>query len=127
MSARAMPSSPITVLASAARTATVTSDVYKIAGKGYRGICLQVNATASAASPSVVCKVQDAATDDWTDVLAAAAITGVATVNLVIHPSAVDIANLSESTAQIRNKWRVVCTADDADSLTYSVRAFLLP
>ncbi len=126
MSAKRDPGT-ITIFASAARTASANGDMVKIKGGQYRGLAVQIDATASAATPSVVFTVQSS-TDggaSWSTHLASAAVTGVATVNLICHPDAVDIANLSENSA-FPNVWRVIATAADADSLTYSVKAWAL-
>lgn len=116
--------SPTTIFASAARTASATSDVFRFTGQT-RGVALQINVTAAAATPSVVFTIQNMASDAWATVLASAAITGTGTTNLIAHPSAADTANLSENT-QSKDVWRVIATAADADSLTYSVIAFPL-
>lgn len=116
---------PTTILASAARTATTTSDVFRLPPTS-RGFALQIDATDSAATPSVVFKVQHLAADTWTDVMAGAAITGATTQNLIYHPDASDVANLSESSTVLKEKFRIVATAADADSLTYSVKVFPL-
>lgn len=114
--------SPTTIFASAARTASATSSVYRLP-PGTRGFAVQINATAASATPSVVFTVQNISSDAWSTVLASAAVTGISTVNLVVHPDAVDIANLSENT-QTKDVFRVIATAGDADSLTYSVKLF---
>jgi hypothetical protein len=94
--------------------------------QGYRGLVVQINATAASATPSVVFTVQSSADGTtWATHLASAAITGISTTNLVCHPDAADIANVSETTT-FPSKWRVIATAADADSLTYSVKAWTL-
>lgn len=125
MSAKSIPTTPITLYASAARTATPSAtSVNRIQGN-YRGLLVQIDCTAVTATPSVTFTVQDASPDDWTTVLASAAVTAVGTTNLICHPDAVDRANLSENTA-MRSKWRLIATHADADSITYSVKAWLL-
>ena len=116
---------PTTILASAARTATTTSDTFRLPPSS-RGFALQMSATALAATPSVVPKVQHLVADVWTDVMAGAAVTTATTQNLIYHPGAADVANISESSTTLVEKFRVVCTAADADSLTYSVKVFPL-
>lgn len=127
MSAHSVPGSPITVFASSARTATATSDVYRIQGGHYTGLAVQISVTAASATPSVVFTVESQAGqgDDFTTQLASAAITATGTTNLILHASAADTANISEST-QIERKWRIVGTHADADSITYSVKAWPL-
>lgn len=116
---------PTTILASAARTASATSSTFRLPPTS-RGFAVQFDATALADSPSVTCTVQHLAADVWTAVLVSTALTGVGTINLIVHPSAVDIANLSESSTTLKEKFRVITTAADADSLTYSIKVFPL-
>lgn len=118
---------PITVFSSAARTATATSSVYRNPGT-YRGLLLFISTTAITATPSVTFAIQDSAgsTDAWATVLASSAITAAdVEAVLVVHPSVVDSANLSEN-GPLANQWRVVATHGDADSITYSVIAWPL-
>ncbi len=115
--------SPTTILASAARTATATSSAFRLPHTS-RGFAIQMAATALAATPSVVPKVQHLVGDTWTDVMAGVAVTTATTQNLIYHPSAADVANISESSTTVKDVFRVVCTAADSDSLTYSVVAF---
>lgn len=116
---------PTTILASAARTATNTSSVFRLPPTS-RGFAVQFAATALAATPSVTCDVQHLASDTWTSVLVGGAVTSATTQNLVVHPSAADVANISESSVTLKEKFRVVMTHADADSLTYSVKVFPL-
>lgn len=116
---------PTTILASAARTATATSAAFRRPPTS-RGFALQMSATALASTPSVVPKVQHLVGDTWTDVMAGVAVTSATTQNLIYHPSAADVANISESSTTLKDVFRVVCTAADADSLTYSVKIFPL-
>lgn len=127
MSAKRLPGSPLTLYVSVARTASPTAhEPYRLRGV-YRGLAIQIDATASAATPSVVFTLQSQTGPDadWATQIESAAVTGVSTTNIIAHPGAVDIANLSEST-QIGQKWRVIATHADADSITYSVRVWPL-
>jgi len=115
----------VTVLASAARTATTQSaDQFN---SGHKGVRVHINATASAATPSVVFTVQgkDDITDDYYTLLASAAVTGAGDTFLLVYPTATAGANTAANLA-LPAVWRVDCTAADADSLTYSVTAELL-
>jgi len=116
----------VTVLASAARTASVDSAVFS--GDGYRGIQLIIDATASAATPSVVFTLQgySPAGNDYYTILASAAITGTGTTVLRVFPGSTVTANLAANDI-LPPLWRVSVAAGDADSLTYSVAANLLP
>lgn len=116
---------PTTIFASAARTASATSSVYRLP-PGCRGFAVQINATAASSTPSVVFTVQHMASDAWATVLASSAVTGISTTNLIIHPDAADIANVSESSTTTKDVFRVIATAADSDSITYSVKLFPL-
>lgn len=116
---------PTTILASAARTATNTSSVFRLPPTS-RGFAVQFAATAIASTPSVTCTVEHLASGAWATVLAGAALTSATTQNLIIHPDAADVANISESSTTLVEKFRVTMTHADADSMTYSVKLFPL-
>ncbi len=124
---------PITVFASAARTATVTSPVNRSglagSGEGYtKGLALVIDVTAVTATPSVVFTLEVATGNGAFAVIAtSAAMTLAATAAcLVIHPDvATNIANFADQ-GPMRTKWQLVATHADADSITYSVIAFPL-
>jgi hypothetical protein len=112
--------SHLTLLASAARTATTNSgDIETRAG---RGVHVVIDATAAAATPSVVFTIQgkDATSGAYYTILASAAVTGVSTTVLRVFPGATAAANLAANDC-LPATWRVLATAGDADSLTYSV------
>ena len=110
-----------TVLPSAARTTTTTSGDFSTGSSLY--LRVRVVATAATATPSVVPKVQRKNPDGtYTDILAGAALTAAGAVVLDIGPGLPTTANVSAN-ALITGTFRVVCTAADADSLTYSVTA----
>lgn len=115
-----------TLLASAARTASV--DTADQANMGARGIEVIVDATAAAATPSVVFTLQgkDLTSGKYYTILASAAITGTGTTVMRVFPGATAAAN-TVANAQLPAVWRVSVAAGDADSLTYSVGANLLP
>ena len=110
------------VFASAARTATVSSS--KFEGSGAQTLTVAIDATAVAATPSVVFTIEryNPIADDWTAVLASAAVTAVGNTVLVVDPSITVVANATASTS-VPFTWRVTATAGDADALTYSVYA----
>lgn len=114
------------VLASAARTASVDSATF--ANSGYRGLHLIIDATAAAATPSVVFTIQGYSPlgDDYYTILASAAITGAGTTVLRVYPGLTAAANAVANDV-LPHLWRVSVAAGDADSLTYSVSAILLP
>jgi len=118
--------SSVVVFASAARTATATSEVFS--SQGCRGMHLIIDATASAATPSVTFTIQGVSplgTDTYT-ILASAAITGTGTTVLRVYPGLTAAANTVANDA-LPPLWQVTATAGDADSLTYSVSAHLIP
>jgi hypothetical protein len=117
---------PITLLASAARTAThSTADV---TNQGHRGLHLVIDATAAAATPSVVFTIQgkDEVSGQYYTILASAAVTGVSTTVLKVYPGITVAANLSVADVLPR-VWRLNVAHADADSLTYSVAGSLIP
>lgn len=110
----------VTGLASAARTASVnTADLVNYNARGAKVV---IDATASAATPSVVftIKGKDPLSGKYFTILASAAITGTGTTVLTVYPGVTAAANVSVSDVLPR-VWRVEAVAGDADSLTYSV------
>jgi hypothetical protein len=116
----------MTLLPSAARTATTNSGDLK--NHQHRGVHVVIDAAAAAATPSVVFTVQGKCplSGQYYTILASAAVTGVSTTVLRVFPGATAAANLTANDCVPEN-WRVLATAADADSLTYSVSACLLP
>lgn len=116
----------IPILSSAARTASLNSNPFGTGGAS--GIIVVIDATALAATPSVVFKLQGLArvSGKWFDILTSVAITGVSTTLLRVHPELTAAANTIAKDV-IPETMRVVATAGDADSLTYSVEAILVP
>ncbi len=123
---------PITVFASAAYTATQTSTIIRsslTAGEGHtKGLALIIDCTAISATPSVVFTLEVATGNGAFSVIAtsAAVTTNDTTTSLIVHPDvANDRANVVDQ-GPMGSKWRLVATASDADSCTYSVIAFPL-
>jgi len=115
-----------TLLPSAARTASVTGDDQ--INLGHRGLHLVIDVTAAADTPSVVFTIQgkDRASGKYYTILASAAITATGTTVLRVYPDLTAAANLVVNDV-LPECWRVIATAADADSLTYSVGVSLLP
>lgn len=113
------------ILASAARTASTETPDQRNAV--HRGVRVHINATASAATPSVVFTIQgkDQVTGDYYDLLASAAVTGAGDTYLLLYPGAAVTSNVSAN-AVLPPHWRVKAVAGDADSLTYGITAELL-
>lgn len=115
-----------TLLASAARTATnSTADQ---SNAGFRGLHVVINVTAVTATPSVVFTIQgkDEASGAYYTILASAAITGTGTTVLRVYPGLTAAANTVANDA-LPGAWRVLATHGDADSITYTVGASLIP
>ena len=119
--------SPVTVFASAARTATETSGEFRsglAGGEGhFKGLALVFDCTAITATPSIVFTIEVATGGGAFAVIAtSAALTTAGTATaLVIHPDvATSVANFAD-VGPMATRWRVVATAGDADSCTYSV------
>lgn len=124
-----VPATPVesTIYSSAARTGTPTA-VTQTNSAGYRGVVVVIDCTASADTPSVVFTIQGYSTlgNDWYTILASAAVTGAETRILRVFPGATAAAN-TVANDWLPLSWRVDATHADADSITYSVNAILLP
>lgn len=118
--------SSATVFASAARTATATSEVFS--NSGCRGVHLVIDVTAVTATPSVTFTLQGVSPlgGDTYTLLASSAITGTGTTVLKVFPGATAAANAAANDT-LPPLWQVTATHADADSITYSVAANLLP
>jgi len=127
--AKSIPGSPLTLFASASRTATSTSDVHKIAGDQYSGLCVIIDCTVDGAAASVTFSVEsnsNLAGDSWTTQLDSPAVAATGSTILVLHEDApTDRANAIEKTP-IEPFWRITATHADADAITYSVVAWPL-
>ncbi len=117
----------ITVLASAARTATTNSATFANQ-QGHRGLHLIIDVTAAADTPSVVFTLQGHSPlgDDYYTILASAAVTGAGTSVLRVYPGLAAATNVAVSDC-LPGSWRVAAVHADSDSITYSVAAVLLP
>lgn len=113
--------SDITVLASAARTATVNSSDFEGSANAANVV---IDVTAASATPSITVKIQgkDVLSGAYYDILTSAAITGTGTTVLKVGPGTTAAANLAVSET-LPNVWRVRVEHADADSITYSVGA----
>lgn len=119
--------STFTVLGSAARTTTQTSAWYPVP-RDMRGVRFFINSTASAATPSVVptVEIKGPIASGGIAVLTGAAITGNVNVALTVAPGATAVTNVSTGNTLGRFV-RIVMTAGDSDSLTYSIAGEWLP
>lgn len=87
-----------------------------------KGIQVIIDVTAIAATPSVVPTIDgfDPLSGNWYNLLTGAAITATGTTVLRIHPELPDAANLVAQDF-LPERYRIVMTHADADSITYSV------
>lgn len=122
---RARANDNITVLASAARTATLSSATFN--NGNYRGASFIIDVTAITATPSVVFSIEglDAVSGQFYTLLDSVAIVAVGTTVITVYPGLTPLANIDAS-ALLPWQWRVTATHDDADSITYSVGANLM-
>lgn len=112
---------------SAARTATPTV-IPTFTGRG-TGVKVRIKSTAASATPSVVFTIEgwDPAVGEWFTLLASAAVVnGSTTIVMTLFPGATVTANVSANDF-LPEKWRVVPTHADSDSITYTVACFILP
>ena len=114
------------LLASAARTATVSSDDQRVIGRGVR---VFINVSVVPGDPvSIVptITVKDPISGTYTAILTGAAITGTGHTTLVVYPGVTVAANTIVSAA-MAGTYRVTMTCGNANSATYSVSAVQLP
>lgn len=110
------------VLPSAARTADATVNVDVPFGK--TAVLVVVDATDSAATPSVVPKINGLTKSGATyTLLDGVAVTGTSSQALTIGPGLPATANVSANTL-LPETIQVFMDAADTDSLTYSVNAY---
>ena len=113
------------MLASAARTAVVTSE--DITNSGYKGCHIIIDVTADPASASITPTIQglDSVSGKYYTLLAGNAISAVGTTVLRIYPGLVASANVTVNDI-VPNKFRVSMAVADTDSITYSVAVSLV-
>jgi hypothetical protein len=116
---------PVTVYASAARTATPTA--VTVACGAHRGLHLVIDVTSVTASPSVVPTIDgyDPLSGIYYNLLTGSAIVATGTTVLKIYPGIATVANGAASDV-VPATIRVTLTHADADSATYSVAAHLV-
>lgn len=114
----------ITILASAARTATNSSATFK--NPNHRAAHFIIDVTAIAATPSVVFSIEafDVASGTFYPILESVAIVAVGTTVLKVGIGFTPVPNLTANNL-IPFQYRVTATHGDADSITYSVGANL--
>lgn len=114
----------LTVLASAARTATPDTQEYEVAG--FSGLHLIVDVTAIVTTPSITVTILgvDRTSGQTYTILASAAITTVSTTVLKVGAGLTAAAN-SVANDVLPPIIRISVAHGDADSITYSVGAML--
>lgn len=112
------------ILASGARTTTQTGG--DLLNLGHRGIHLSVDVT-SAGTGSITPKIQGKdANGIYYDLLVGSAITSTGTTVLKVFPGASPVAN-GVANDHLPSVYRVIVTANNANTMTYSVGACLIP
>jgi hypothetical protein len=116
----------LTLLASAARTATVNTEVTNT--PAYRGVIVVIDTTVDPAAASITPHIEGYSTlgDDWYTMLTGAAIADVGVITLRVYPGAVAAAN-TVADDWLPPTWRFRMAVADTDSITYSANAILLP
>jgi len=124
----------VTLLASAARTATTTSADQTNKGENLnvRGVLVTLDVTAITATPSITLSIQakDPASGKYEALLtASAAVTATGTHSYLVYPGA---GSASGDVTQVAgfvlpNTWRISVAHGDTDSITYSAGGMLLP
>ncbi len=109
-----------TVYSSAARTANPTKQILN--NKGARGVLVVIDVTAITSTPSVVFTIQgyDPTSGKYYTILASAAITGVGTTVLRVHPELTGSANTIAKDF-MPPRWAVDATHANGNSITYTV------
>lgn len=118
------------LLASAARTATVSTDTQE--NLGHVGCHVVVEVTALAATPSVVVTIEGedpAVPGEFYTILSGTAITDVTGTGRYVFKVGPGIAVSAGAAAAdyLPARWRVTATHADTDSITYSVGVNLFP
>lgn len=118
-----------TVLASAARTTTPDSQEFTLPS-GARNLMVTVDATAHAATPSVVFKIEgvDPVSGNTFPLLSSVAVTAANTATAVLSLSVgpgITAANNVAAAVPLPSRVRITATHGDADSITYSVGAYV--
>lgn len=112
----------ITVLPTAARTATPTVDQFNVEHGSPSGLVCVIDVTAIVATPSVTFTLQGydpVSTRVWT-LLASAAIATVSTTILRVHPELTAAANLIAKDI-VPDAFTLTAVHGNANSITYSV------
>lgn len=113
---------PVTILSSAARTATtISADIINFSAKGAHFI---IDVIAFTGDPSIVVSIQgkDPVSGNYYDILVGTVFNIVDTFIMKVYPGLFDLHNLVSSDI-LPGTYRVVVTHGNTDSITYSVSA----
>lgn len=122
---RAAAPTDLTILASGARTTTQTGSDQSSAG--YRGVKVVLDVTTpGTGSITLTIQAKDAASGKYYTLLAGAAVTTTTTNVYTVYPTITAVSNVIAQDV-LTSTWRVLVTANNANSMTYSVGAALLP
>jgi hypothetical protein len=115
-----------TVYASAARTATPTA--VDIRTGRYKGVQIVIDVTAVTSTPSTTPKIEgvDSLSGKAYTILTGAAIAATGTVVLRVYPGCIASANLVANDV-LPEQIRITLTHGNANSMTYTVSAHLIP
>ena len=116
-----------TVLPSAARTAAPNDQEFRGFAPSVLGVLVVVDVTSITSTPSLTVKVQgvDPRTGKTWDIVTSAAIVATGTTVLRVRPGITPVTNVAVADV-LPPVFRISCTHADADSITYSVSAYLL-
>lgn len=119
---------PLTVLVSAARTATPDTQQFEILGHDARALHVIIDATAVTATPALTVTISgvDPLSGQVYTLLASTAIATVSTTVLKVGPGLTAAANAAAND-YLPRVFRITATHGDADSITYSIGAHLCP
>ena len=114
-----------TILASAARTATINVELTNTL---YKGVVIIFDWTVEDVAATLTLHIEGESTlgSDWYTILSSAALTAVGTTVYRVYPSMAATANLT-ATDFLPPTWRFRVAVGDASSTTYSVNAIHLP
>jgi len=118
----------MTLLASAARTATTNSAPQT--NQNARGVLVYLNVTAASGTGGLrlAVQAQDPVSGNYINInLLPTAVTATGLTAYLIYPGSSQAGNLTQATAALLPRsWRVQVTANDSSSYTYSVGASLI-
>lgn len=109
-----------TIFESSARTATTVSPVF--GSEEVSSSIFVIDVTATDSTPSVVFSIEgkDPLSESFYNIIDSAAITATGTTTIQVGPNIIAAANIAAN-EMLPGNYRITATANDADSITYSV------